>query len=159
MHAFNDALCQRLLADGITIAGMYCCVTHPTEGIGKYRCESSLRKPGPGMILQAAEEHDLDLAASYVVGDKKSDVLAGQAAGCRTVLLATGAGGRGEEDLSAEADCDAADLEEAARWIEMDMRPAIPAGAMQLRIHNPENLTPMRRGAKKTLSNRRGRAT
>ena len=78
---------------------MYYCQLHPTEGIGKYRCDSPLSKPQPGMILQAATEHDLDLAASYMIGDKKSDILAGQAAGCRTILLATGAGGRGEEEF------------------------------------------------------------
>jgi D-glycero-D-manno-heptose 1,7-bisphosphate phosphatase len=159
MQAFNDALCRRLADEGITIEAVYCCTVHPTEGIGQYRCDSPLRKPQPGMILQAAEEHELDLAASYVIGDKKSDILAGQAAGSRTVLLATGAGGRGEVTLSAEADYSEADLVVAARWIELDMRPATVPGATQLRIHNPENLAPRRSGAKKPLSNRRGRAT
>jgi D-glycero-D-manno-heptose 1,7-bisphosphate phosphatase len=159
MHAFNDALCRRLADEGITIEAVYCCTVHPTEGIGEYRCDSPLRKPGPGMILEAAEKHELDLAASYVIGDKKSDILAGQAAGCRTVLLATGAGGRGEETLSARADHLAADLAAAAEWIATDMRPAIEPGGVQLRIHNPENLAPRRPGAKKPLTNRRGRAT
>jgi len=159
MHAFNDALCRRLADEGITIEAVYCCTLHPTDGIGQYRCDSPLRKPRPGMILLAAEERELDLTASYVIGDKKSDILAGQAAGCRTVLLATGAGGHGEETLSAEADYLAADLAVAAEWIATDMRPAITPGGMQLRIHNPENLAPRRSGAKKPLTNRRGRAT
>ena len=144
---------------GIAIDAVYCCTAHPTEGVGKYRCDSPLRKPRPGMMLQAAAEHDLELAASYVIGDKKSDILAGQAAGCRTVLLATGAGGRGEEELTARADHLAADMQAAAEWIASDMRPAIAPCGTQLRIHNPENLAPMRPGAKKTLTNRRGRAT
>jgi D-glycero-D-manno-heptose 1,7-bisphosphate phosphatase len=157
MHAFNDALCRRLAEEGISIQAVYTCTVHPTEGIGKYRCDSPSRKPGAGMILQAAKEHDLDLAASYVVGDKKSDILAGQAAGCRTILLANG--GRDEETLSAEADYSAADLDEAARWIDLDMQPAILPGGMQLRIHNPENLMPRRAGAKKPVSKGRGQAT
>jgi D-glycero-D-manno-heptose 1,7-bisphosphate phosphatase len=47
------------------------------------------RKPKPGMILALAEELDLDLSRSWMIGDMDSDVLAGQAAGCRTVLLGT----------------------------------------------------------------------
>lgn len=118
MHAFNQALCRQLSTDGVTIAAVYCCTVHPTQGIGKYRCDSPLRKPRPGMILQAAAEHDLDLATSFVIGDKKSDIVAGQAAGCRTVLLATGAAGRGEPDLTPRPDQVAADMEAAAEWIE-----------------------------------------
>jgi len=45
------------------------------------------RKPKPGMILAAAADHGIDLAASFMVGDRWSDVAAGNAAGCRTVLL------------------------------------------------------------------------
>jgi D-glycero-D-manno-heptose 1,7-bisphosphate phosphatase len=159
MQAFNDALCRRLADEGITIDAVYCCTVHPTDGVGPYRCDSPLRKPRPGMILEAAEEHELDLAASYVIGDKHSDILAGQAAGCRTVLLATGAAGSGEETLSAQADYQAADLAAAAEWIATDMRPQILPGGTHLRLHNPENLAPRRPGVKKPLTNRRGRAT
>lgn len=45
------------------------------------------RKPAPGMLLEAARRHDLDLARSWMVGDQESDVLAGRAAGCRTLRL------------------------------------------------------------------------
>jgi len=45
------------------------------------------RKPKPGMLLEAAAEHDIDLKASYMVGDRWRDVLAGQAAGCDTELV------------------------------------------------------------------------
>jgi D-glycero-D-manno-heptose 1,7-bisphosphate phosphatase len=45
------------------------------------------RKPGPGMLLQAAKEHGLDLTNSFMVGDRWSDVAAGATAGCRTFLL------------------------------------------------------------------------
>lgn len=49
------------------------------------RCQC--RKPGPGMLIQAAAEHDLDLPRSFMVGDRWSDVVAGAAAGCQTILL------------------------------------------------------------------------
>lgn len=45
------------------------------------------RKPKPGLILDAADEHRIDLPASFVVGDRWRDVVAGQAAGCRTILI------------------------------------------------------------------------
>jgi D-glycero-D-manno-heptose 1,7-bisphosphate phosphatase len=46
------------------------------------------RKPRPGLILELAKDLDLDLSRSWMIGDSKSDVLAGAAAGCRTILLA-----------------------------------------------------------------------
>jgi len=49
--------------------------------------DASNAKPRPDMILQAAREHDLDLAASFMVGDNLKDMLAGERAGCRTVLV------------------------------------------------------------------------
>lgn len=45
------------------------------------------RKPNPGMILEAARKHDLDLSRSWMIGDNEKDVLAGQRAGCRTILV------------------------------------------------------------------------
>ena len=118
MHAFNEAMLARLHKAGIVIRAIYFCPFHPTEGVGPYRCDSPLRKPRAGMIVQAATEHDLDLATSFAIGDKKSDIVAGQAAGCRTILLKTGAAGTGEPELVAEPDFFAADMLEAARFIE-----------------------------------------
>jgi D-glycero-D-manno-heptose 1,7-bisphosphate phosphatase len=54
------------------------------------RCDC--RKPAPGMFHRAAGEHNIDLAASYYVGDALTDVAAGQAAGCTTVLVRSGRG-------------------------------------------------------------------
>ncbi len=70
-----------LLADaGVAVAGAFYCPHGPDDGC---RC----RKPAAGLLLDAAAAHDLDLAASIVVGDKPSDVAAGAAAGCRAGLL------------------------------------------------------------------------
>lgn len=122
---FQDALDGRLQAEGIILAGFYYCPYHPTEGVGPYRVDSPLRKPGPGMLLQAAQDHDLDLSRSWMIGDKRSDVLAGQSAGCRTILLRTGKAGLGEPDLAAVSDHTTADLREAAEVICRD-RDTIP---------------------------------
>jgi D-glycero-D-manno-heptose 1,7-bisphosphate phosphatase len=117
MHAFNAVLQQQLRAEGVEIEAIYYCPFHPDASVDIYRADSPLRKPRPGMILQAAAEHGLDVKASFAIGDKKSDVLAGQAAGCRTILVQTGAAGTGENELQAQSDYVASDLLAAAEWI------------------------------------------
>ena len=117
MHAFNRTLVDRLAESGQTLQAIYCCPLHPGASVPRYRADSPLRKPEPGMLLQAAAEHSIDLHGSFMIGDKKSDVLAGQGAGCRTILLQTGEAGRGEPDLQVQPDWIAADLQEAARII------------------------------------------
>lgn len=71
------------------------------------------RKPKPGMLLEAARRWRLDLRRSYMVGDRWSDVAAGQAAGCVSVLVQTPHSGR---DRCRPDHC-VADLAEAAEWI------------------------------------------
>lgn len=87
MRDFNRALCDRLASERVAIAAIYYCPYHPTEGILPYRRESSLRKPLPGMIRQAASDHNLELRSCFAIGDQGRDVQAGRAAGCRTILL------------------------------------------------------------------------
>jgi D-glycero-D-manno-heptose 1,7-bisphosphate phosphatase len=74
-------------ANGARIDGFYYCPYHPQGKVTKYKKEHPTRKPKPGMLLQAAEDLDLDLAQSWMVGDALRDIDAGGAAGCRTVLL------------------------------------------------------------------------
>jgi D-glycero-D-manno-heptose 1,7-bisphosphate phosphatase len=74
---------------GCHIDGVYFCPTHPEHGVGSYRVESVFRKPGPGMLLQAADELQIDLAGSVLVGDKPSDIQAGLTAGVGTNVLLT----------------------------------------------------------------------
>jgi D,D-heptose 1,7-bisphosphate phosphatase len=63
------------------------CPFHPEGSVAAYRRESPLRKPAPGMILQAAEKLALDLTRSWVIGDAPRDIEAGKAAGCKTILF------------------------------------------------------------------------
>jgi D-glycero-D-manno-heptose 1,7-bisphosphate phosphatase len=72
---------DRFALKGIRFERVYYCPFHPTAGIGEFRRESPDRKPNPGMILRAMQDFSLDLAASVLVGDKDSDIEAGQAAG------------------------------------------------------------------------------
>ncbi len=89
---------EQFSGKGIRIEKVYHCPYHPTAGIGKYRKDSFDRKPNPGMILKAAEELELDLGHSVLVGDKKSDVEASHKAGIgHTVWL------KPEKDESVES--------------------------------------------------------
>ena len=63
------------------------CPFHPQAKIEKYRVDSDLRKPRPGMLFLAAEKLDLDLVRSWVIGDAGRDIEAGKAAGCGTILF------------------------------------------------------------------------
>ncbi len=63
------------------------CPFHPQATVEKYRKESNLRKPSPGMILSAAGKLSLDLSRSWLIGDAPRDIEAGKAAGCRTILF------------------------------------------------------------------------
>ncbi len=63
------------------------CPYHPEATVERYRQDSELRKPKPGMLLKAAAELSLDLGRSWVVGDAPRDIAAGKAAGCRTILF------------------------------------------------------------------------
>jgi HAD superfamily hydrolase (TIGR01662 family) len=88
MEAVHDRLRDLLSRERLTLDGFYCCPHRPERGIGARDCHC--RKPMPGLLLQAAHEHGIDLRASWMIGDILHDVEAGNRAGCRTVLLDKG---------------------------------------------------------------------
>jgi D-glycero-D-manno-heptose 1,7-bisphosphate phosphatase len=88
-------------AAGAPLAGTYFCPHHPSEARGAYRRECDCRKPAPGMLLTAARELNLDLAASAMFGDKASDLEAARAAGVPLRYL-LGTDGRAAPALPAE---------------------------------------------------------
>lgn len=65
------------------------CLHHPDGVHPALSVECDCRKPRPGMLIAAARDHAVDLRASWMVGDVDADVLAGEAAGCRTILITT----------------------------------------------------------------------
>ena len=82
-----------------------------------YAIACSCRKPGPGLIARAAEEHAIDLDRSWFVGDILDDVEAGHAAGCRAILVDVGSETRWELTPARTPDAIVRSLEEAARAI------------------------------------------
>ncbi|PSL34818.1 D-glycero-alpha-D-manno-heptose-1,7-bisphosphate 7-phosphatase [Chitinophaga ginsengisoli] len=81
---------ELLQEGGITLDGFYYCPHHPAGKITPYALRCDCRKPLPGMLLQAAEEMDIFLPGSWMIGDILNDVEAGNRAGCRSVLLNNG---------------------------------------------------------------------
>ena len=79
--------------EGAYLDGIYFCPHHPHKGYEgerpEYKIDCNCRKPKPGMLLKAAEDFNIDLSVSWMVGDSQSDVLAGKAAGCKTALIAS----------------------------------------------------------------------
>ena len=69
---------------GVFFDKFYFCPHHPEGKIKQYRCTCSCRKPAPGMLIEAANEFNLDLKKSFMVGDKDLDLQVGIAAGCRS---------------------------------------------------------------------------
>jgi len=74
---------------GGRIDAVYYCLHHPQSALPQYRALCNCRKPGPGLLLQAAEDWGLDLGKSYMVGDGVTDIQAGAAAGAKTILIGT----------------------------------------------------------------------
>ena len=105
LEALHQRLCEALARDGATIDDIYYC---PHETQPPCRC----RKPQSGMLLDAARDHDIDLGASWMIGDSKADVEAGKSAGCNTALLA-----EGENSAKEEAGMVASSLLEAVQHI------------------------------------------
>jgi histidinol-phosphate phosphatase family protein len=113
VKAIHEQLARQLARYGASLDAIYYCPHHPDEGC-------ACRKPKPGMLKRAAEEHGIDLGRSFAIGDKVSDLEAGRRAGCRTVLVLTGYGTEAQEAFNRsdfQPDYIARDLLEAVRWI------------------------------------------
>lgn len=117
LQAVERRLRALLDAAGAPLADFRYCPHHPRGTVPAYARSCNCRKPRPGLLLQAAQRHGLDLGRSWLVGDILDDVEAGHRAGCRAVLLDNGGEtawlpgpGRTPEHV-------AIDLVEAARFI------------------------------------------
>ena len=90
LNAVNSTLLSLLKAEGAAWDALYFCPHHPSpsgEGDPALAVACSCRKPGPGMLIEAAGDHNIDLSQSWMVGDGLNDIQAGQRAGSRTCLV------------------------------------------------------------------------
>src|SRR5262249_50655958 len=74
LHQANAEMARQLGAHEARLDGVYVCMHHPREGEPPYRVRCDCRKPRPGLLVRAASDLGLDLAASVMIGDKLSDV-------------------------------------------------------------------------------------
>lgn len=117
LTAVEKRLRQLFTAEGAELGGFYWCPHHPEGIVPTYAVWCSCRKPAPGLLLQAADEHGIDLRRSWMVGDILDDIEAGNRAGCRTVLLANGGETQWILDRHRIPTLVSRDLEQASRRI------------------------------------------
>lgn len=88
VEAVNQEMCRQLREQaGAVIDASYYCPYHPEGALAEYRQEHDWRKPRCGMLKQAAQDFDLDLAQCWMIGDSPRDIACGASAGCRTILI------------------------------------------------------------------------
>ena len=91
LNAIHNKMQTLLGREGAYVDAIYYCPHHPHKGyegeIPELKIECECRKPKPGMLLEAANDFNIDLVQSWMVGDGENDIKAGKAAGCKTVLI------------------------------------------------------------------------
>ena len=114
MSQFNAELRSRVEHAGGRIDAFYFCPhlesKHLPPGVSPCACS----KPSPGMLLEAAKDFELDLSRSFFIGDKTSDISAGESVGCVTILVKSGKAGKEEGALPVEPKYFAENLYDAA---------------------------------------------
>ena len=90
LDVVSETIRQLLKKDAVHIDAFYYCPYYKDGVIAEYSIDADCRKPRPGLLLQAAKEHDIDLSKSWMIGDILNDVEAGNTAGCKTVLVDNG---------------------------------------------------------------------
>lgn len=110
MDAVHACMHTELAQAGARIDAVYFCPHHPDDGC-------TCRKPAPGLLIRAAAEMAIDLSKSVIIGDKYSDLAAGKAVGCLTVLVLTGHGAQEYRQGGVPTpDYVAGDLTDAVAW-------------------------------------------
>ena len=116
IQAIYRRLTDSLADTGILFDAFYYCLHHPDGIIREYSGPCECRKPSPYFLLQAKNRFGLDLAKSWMIGDRETDVLCGRAAGVRTIRVAEDHPVP-EPSRPTVADRTARDLADAARWL------------------------------------------
>ena len=110
---------EQLKAGKAFIDAFYFCPHHPTEGQGVYLQTCNCRKPAPGLLFKAADEMEIDLGRSYMIGDMPKDIEAAKRAGAKGILVRTGYG-QEHRAFDVEPDYIAGNILDAVRWILKD---------------------------------------
>lgn len=122
LSEIHSRLKQLLLEKNVKLDKIYYCPYHPDGVIDKYRKESDLRKPNPGMLLEAADEMDVELSQSWMIGNSSRDIQAGSRAGCKTILINQRLNQRQTKPEKIKPDYKAVNMKEAVNIIKMQNR-------------------------------------
>lgn len=114
MSTFNQGILQQVQKGGGRLDAFYYSPYLEPKNLPQDVLPHPSTKPSPGMLFEAAEEFKIDLTKSFVVGDKTSDVVAGQRADCTTILVLTGKAGKEEDAIPIKPDYIVDDLYAAA---------------------------------------------
>ena len=87
LEKMKEKVRMDLKKQGASVDDEYYCIHHPYGKIKQYTKVCDCRKPKPGMILEAAKKHNIDLSNSWMIGDGLTDIQAGKKAGCKTILI------------------------------------------------------------------------
>lgn len=109
LSEIHEYMINELKKSKIRIDKIYVCMHHPND-----KCDC--RKPEIGLLKEAEKEFNIDLKKSFFIGDKTIDIETGKKAGCKTILVKTGYGGK-DKEYDVFPDYSAVDLLEAAGFI------------------------------------------
>lgn len=94
LHEIHRKMETMLGLKGAYLDGIYVCPHHPDKGyigeISELKIDCECRKPKPGLLLRAANDFNVELKESWMIGDSENDIEAGRAAGCKTVFIGSG---------------------------------------------------------------------
>jgi D,D-heptose 1,7-bisphosphate phosphatase len=114
MSNFNKELRTRVKKAFGRIDAFYYCPHLEPKNLKPGQIPCNCSKPSSGMLLEAAEDYNIDLPSSFIIGDKTSDIVAGETVGCTGILVKTGKGGKEEGALPIKTNLIVVDLYEAA---------------------------------------------
>ena len=134
----HNRLKQLLAEKGVYLDRIYYCPYHPDGVIPKYRKESDWRKPNPGMLLAAAEELDINLGQSWVIGNSGRDIEAGLRAGCKTILINHSSHYKQPEPGEVNPDYKSVNIKEAVNIIKKCHRSSHEAGDHTQPVPTPQ---------------------
>lgn len=112
---FKKHMQEQLTESGVHITAEYYCPHLPDASLQEYREDCNCHKPKPGMFLQAQQDHNIDFSASWMIGDKLSDITAGKTIGAKTIGIPSKESS--VEELKSSADFVFNNLSEAADYI------------------------------------------
>ena len=120
LASVHERMQELLQSSGSGVDAIYYCpfLTGPDAVVEEYRKDSDMRKPKPGMLLQAADDLRIDLSASWMIGDSERDILAGKSVGCKTILI-----GNGRNNVDPPPDFTAASFAKAAEIVLREAKP------------------------------------